>query len=217
MRATPGLDRGRSNHALTPCRPLVQDEIESAIARVRAFAREHGIVTGIQVSPLDLHDRLLARLNELGWERQWPTLVLTGPVRSGWESRPADLRVSPQADREWLTAWSRCEPGRDVEAHARTVLARLRGRAVFARLGDRAVGIGVAHEGLLGMFCLAVAPEYRRQGLGTMIVRVLMAASGSRSDGAYLQVEENNVAALELYRRLDFTEAYRYCHRAQPR
>jgi ribosomal protein S18 acetylase RimI-like enzyme len=44
-----------------------------------------------------------------------------------------------------------------------------------------------------------------------------MGASGSTPDGAYLQVEQSNVAALELYRRLGFTEAYRYCDRVQPR
>ncbi len=32
LRATPGLDRGRSNHALTPCRSVTTSEIPGAIA-----------------------------------------------------------------------------------------------------------------------------------------------------------------------------------------
>ncbi|MGH2881677.1 MAG: hypothetical protein ACRDPA_03070, partial [Solirubrobacteraceae bacterium] len=43
LRATPGLDRGRSNNALTPCRPVSAGGIPGALARVEAFARAHGI------------------------------------------------------------------------------------------------------------------------------------------------------------------------------
>ena len=76
LRATPGLDRGRSNHALTPCRELDRAEIPEAIARVEAFARRHRIHTGIQVSPVSLHGMLEDELDRRGWGRRWPVLVL---------------------------------------------------------------------------------------------------------------------------------------------
>jgi ribosomal protein S18 acetylase RimI-like enzyme len=116
---------------------------------------------------------------------------------------------------KWLAAWARCEPDRDVDAHAGTVFPRLAGRATFARLeDDSAVGIGVEGDGLVGLFCLAVDPVRRRSGLGTALVRALLA--GSEANVAYLQVEERNAPAVALYRRLGFAEAYRYCHRVAP-
>src|ERR1039458_6593144 len=146
LRATPGLDRGRSNHALPPCRELARDELPAAIERVRDFAL--------------------------------------------------------------------CEPGRDVEAHAKTVFELLRGRAKFTRFGEWAVAIGVEDQGLVGLFCLAVAPAQRRCGLGSEIVRALLACTSASA--AYLQVEQSNTAAVSMYERLGFSEAYRYCHRTEP-
>jgi len=57
LRASPGLNRGRSNHALTPCRELSVSEIPGAIDRVEAFARGHGVNVGIQVSHLQVEER----------------------------------------------------------------------------------------------------------------------------------------------------------------
>lgn len=218
LRATPGLDRGRSNHALPPCRPLWAGEIEGAIERVESFARRHGIGTGIQVSPLSMHGALEGELDRRGWERRWPVLVLAASRSPDVWSEPdldLSLRREDRATPEWLAAWARCEPGRDVEAHARTVFPRLAGRATFARLDDdAAVGIAVEGDDLVGLFCLAVDPARRRSGLGTGLVRALLA--GTQARVAYLQVEESNAPAVALYGRLGFTEAYRYCHRIAP-
>lgn len=214
LRATPGLDRGRSNHALTPCRPLWSNEIPGAIERVEAFARAHGIHTGIQVSPLSLHGALERELDRRGWGKRWPVLVLAARRDSQTWSSSAVPERTDRATPEWLGTWARCEPGRDVDSHARTVFGLLAGRATFARLDDAAVAIAVEADGVVGLFCLAVDPERRRAGLGTRLVRALLA--GSAAGVAYLQVEESNAPAVALYRRLGFGEAYRYCHRLAP-
>jgi GNAT superfamily N-acetyltransferase len=218
LRATPGLDRGRSNHALPPCRPLWAGEVPGAIERVEAFARQHGIHTGIQVSPLSLHGKLQAELDRRGWQTRWPVLVLAARRSPEVWSDPGTgvpLERADHATAEWLAAWARCEPERDVEAHVDTVFARLAGRATFARLDDDAgVGIAVDGDGVVGLFCLAVDPARRRAGLGTGVVRALLA--GSSASVAYLQVEERNEPAVTMYRRLGFGEAYRYCHRVAP-
>lgn len=217
LRATPGLDRGRSNNALTPCRELAASEIGPALERVEAFARDHGIAAGIQVSPLVLHDRLGAELDARGWTTSWPTLVLVGRAGgtiSGGARAPLEVSATDHPTREWLETWARCEPGRDVQAHASTVFALLRGRATFARAGDLAVAIAVEAAGLVGLFCLAVAPGQRRSGIGTALVRDLLGRAGAPD--AYLQVEQRNAAALAMYAGLGFSEGYRYCHRLAP-
>jgi xanthine dehydrogenase YagT iron-sulfur-binding subunit len=140
----------------------------------------------------------------------WPATV-TERVDGGWVLRtevsgatapdtPA-LEIADHATPEWLAGWARCEPGRDVEAHAETVFRRLAGRAMFARADDdAAVGIAVGGDGLVGLFCLAVDPARRRSGLASALVRALLAQS--RADVAYLQVEERNASAVAMYRRL---------------
>jgi ribosomal protein S18 acetylase RimI-like enzyme len=214
LRATPGLDRGRSNHALTPCRGLSAEEIPGAIARVETFAAAHGMRPGIQVSPLSLHATLQAELDRRGWESRWPVLVLAAGRLNGTSREGPPVETAVQATPDWLATWARCEPGRDVDAHAATVFGLLDGKATFARLGEEAVCIAVESAGIVGLFCLAVDPERRRGGLGTALVRALLARS--RASVAYLQVEESNTPAVALYERLGFTEAYRYRHRLAP-
>jgi ribosomal protein S18 acetylase RimI-like enzyme len=213
LRATPGLDRARSNHALTPCRPLRPAEIAPALDRASAFAERHGIRLGVQVSPAHLHRPLLDELDARGWGERWPTVVLARPAA---QAPSADaLILDDHASRKWLATWGRCETRRneDVADHARTVFALLRGRAAFARLGTDAAAIAVPGDDLLGLFCIAVAPEHRRAGLGTAITNGLLARLGHAT--AYLQVEERNTGAIALYERLGFREIYRYHHRTQ--
>ncbi len=216
LRATPGLDRGRSNHALPPCRPLAAAEIDAAIGRVETFAAAHGIAPGIQVSPLELHGELLAELSERGWETGGTVLVMTADTAAtaaAGERLP--LVLTDHADGEWLDAWGRCEGNRDVEAHVETVFALMRGRARFGRFGSDAVGIVVESGGFAGLFCLAVAPDVRRRGLGAALVRGLLAGCPPGTL-AYLQVMESNTPAVSLYERLHFRTSYRYRHCEKP-
>lgn len=187
---------------MTPARPLEPHEIEPSLTRADAFAAEHGIRLGIQVSPEHLHDGLLAALDARGWRTQWPTLVMTG--LTGSAPATARLRIDDHASPAWLTTWGACEGRADIRAHAQTVFSGLRGRAWFARLGDDAVAIAVPGDGLLGLFCIAVAPHRRRSGLGRAIVSALCALAPQALP--YLQVEARNLPAIALYERLGFTD-----------
>lgn len=216
LRATPGLDRGRNNNALTPRRGLSAPEIERGLRDVARFSERHGIRSGVQVSPAHLHGELLAELDRRGWQTQWPTVVMTAPPVAGatpGSSAVAALAIDDSATPEWLSTWARCE-GRSAAsaaAHAETVYARLRGRAWFANLDNAAVAIAVPGDGLLGLFCIAVDPERRRTGLGTALLRALQTRAPTAT--AYLQVEQRNTGAIALYERLGFTRAYEYLHR----
>jgi ribosomal protein S18 acetylase RimI-like enzyme len=60
-----------------------------------------------------------------------------------------------------------------------------------------------------------VDPGHRRAGLGSAVVRALVAWAGARE--AYLEVEQRNLPALALYGRLGFAPAYDYVHRLPQR
>lgn len=224
LRATPGLlGRGRSNHALAPPWSLSTAEINLALQRTADFAAGHGIECGIQVGPLELHIPLLDEVAVRGWDIQQSVLVMTGATEAIVASEPtaADgdgefaLEITDHVTPEWLAAWESCEPGRDnVAEHVDTVFKLMEGTARFARSGDRAVGITVEHDGIVGLSCLAVNPSERRQGLGRKLVRGLLA--GSTAPLTYLQVFSGNDAGIGLYNSLGFAESYRYCHCVAP-
>ena len=113
-------------------------------------------------------------------------------------------------------------------------------RPVFASVTDggtvAAIARGVLDRGWLGVTAVEVAASHRRQGLATHIMRALLDwasrgsatrgsatggsatggwaaggwAAGDRAVSAYLQVAEENEAALAFYERLRFARHHRY-------
>ena len=217
FRATPGLSgRGRSNHALTPPRPLERAEYESGLQRAQAFADGHGIDCGVQVSPIDIHLPLLDELSARSWYIQQAVVVMTGQTQmvAAGADPEFELTVNDTATPEWIEAWAHCDGRSDVEEHVQTVFPRMAGNARFARAGTRAVGITVELNGIVGLFCIAVSPEHRRQGLGKQLVQGMLAEHYAPL--TYLQVFSENAAGIALYRSLGFEEEYRYCHCTAP-
>ncbi|HEX3615844.1 MAG TPA: GNAT family N-acetyltransferase [Solirubrobacteraceae bacterium] len=217
FRATPGLNgRGRSNHALTPVRPLERAEYDWGIKRAEAFAAGQGIDCGVQVSPIDIHVPLLDEFSGRGWNIQQAVVVMTGDTQAvaAGADPSFELTVSDSATPGWIDAWTHCDGRADVDEHVATVFPRMAGVARFAHAGSRAVGISVELDGIVGLFCIAVSPDHRRQGLGKKLVQAMLAQhSGALT---YLQVFSENQGGIALYRSLGFDEEYRYCHCTLP-
>jgi GNAT superfamily N-acetyltransferase len=77
LRATPGLDRGRLSHALTPRdRRLEAGELVGTLERVRSWSGHHGIRGGLQVAPLELHGDVVPGLVAAGWHPVWKCWVM---------------------------------------------------------------------------------------------------------------------------------------------
>ncbi len=217
LRATPGLNgRGRSNHALTPARPLDRREYDHALTRAVHFAATNGIVCGIQVSPLEIHVPFLDELAARGWEIQQSVMVMTGETQAvaAGADPEFELTIADSATPEWLEAWAHCDGRPDVEEHANTVFPRMAGAARFAHAGMRAAGITVELDGIVGLFCIAVSPDHRRQGLGKQLVTAMLVQH--HAPMTYLQVFSENAGGVALYNSLGFREEYRYCHCVLP-
>jgi GNAT superfamily N-acetyltransferase len=69
-----------------------------------------------------------------------------------------------------------------------------------------------------GLFAVQTAKAWRCRGLGRAVVATLLAEARRRgAQRAYLQVTEDNVPALAVYRHFGFVPAYAYWYRAQLR
>jgi ribosomal protein S18 acetylase RimI-like enzyme len=239
LRRTAGVDRRRANSLLPPADP-------GAAARTAelalATAEQLDFAAVVQVAPAEGHQRLDETLARRGMTPSGSTLVLSGPVRAG-ASGAADITIkvqegppepgpvaSPPAlavqigdlNAEWVEAWATVS-GRDgTRETAELVLSQLGDRAGFAVAVDvtsgepLGVSIGVAEEGWLGLFSLAVSPAARRRGIATAIVDALdsWAAAAHGAERVYLQVETDNAAALEFYGRRGFHIAHSYHYRS---
>jgi len=121
----------------------------------------------------------------------------------------------------WLTAYRHISDStRQAENLHRLILKGIGAELLFA-LAERhhqsvACALGVLDGPLLGLFDIATYPDFRKQGFARALVQHLCAL-GLRSGAkyAYLQVQEDNFAAIALYASLGFSPAYRYGYRIE--
>lgn len=228
LRRTPGVPRRRSNSALPPG---PERRPESTVEEVEAFYRAAGLPVTVQVSPAEQHAALDAALAARGYRREAPTLVLTAPIPAAPASAgptgpaaPADAAplggvvLEAVAGAEWLAAYQELSGPGDTSAVAGRVLARVPAPAAFARLPvggrDVAIGMFVAVGPWAGVFCMATHPGHRRRGLAGAVLRAGADwAAARRCTGWYLQVEQDNIAAREVYVRAGFTHSHGYHYR----
>ncbi|MBQ1044467.1 MULTISPECIES: GNAT family N-acetyltransferase [unclassified Micromonospora] len=230
---------GRANSALPvgdPDRPL-----PAALDAVQRWYAERG-GTALVNTPLPLAAPVGAELDARGWTARPPVLVQTVPLRAlaaPPDAAPADA-PPPDADApppagpdgtppvtladapadDWLAIAAGRKGGLpDAARHVLTAVDRVR----FAelRIDGRLLAVGrgtVTGEGRwLGVSLLEVLPEARRRGFAAAVVRALAgwgAAEGATR--AFLQVEQSNTSAVELYRRLGFTTHHTYLTRVAP-
>ena len=227
LRAAGGFTR-RANSVMTsgdPGLPLSDavDVVERwyagrGLPPVASLAGPHGFRTGDD----PLGDLLLRR----GYAPQVRALVMTAAsatlgARAGSDPTPR-VSLSERLDPQWLSAY---EQQRALVPGATEAVLSGSPRQVFASVAAPGGGVvaiarlSVAH-GWGGLSCLWVDPDHRRRGLAQALTGALGAQArtlGARS--VWLQVEEDNAAALALYGALGFGihHAYEYLVRVSVR
>ncbi len=75
------------------------------------------------------------------------------------------------------------------------------------------IGMSATKNGLCGIFNVCTTPEYRGAGYASFLLRSLLSEAKSRREStAYLQVSQDNFAALKVYRKWGFETAYDYSY-----
>jgi GNAT superfamily N-acetyltransferase len=179
-------------------------------ARVPALFRITPFIT-----PADLETQLAAR----GYERFDNTAV---------EAAAIDPRCFTQASgeamelRAWIDAVGdlRGSPFEHRDAHfARVDGMPLAKCPVVVRDTDgvAATGLAIVEDDCVGLFDIITRPAAQRRGHAKAVVASLLRRAwelGARH--AYLQVQEENIAARRLYAQFGFAERYRYWYRGRP-
>lgn len=132
-----------------------------------------------------------------------------------------DVVIEHDVDVKWYQALKRLT---DIDSSKLEGFRKIISRTSNAKItcsvmkDDNPIGIvlGVIEEPYIGIFDLVVHSDYRRQGIGEFIMRMMMSyAQKSKLRTMYLQVEANNLQAVKLYKKLNFQERYRYRYLAR--
>lgn len=208
LRASAGWT-GRANSLLPAGDPGLP--VPEALRRTVAFYSDRQLVPQVQVrlgSPQD------QEIRALGWvdarPEQSDVLVMHTTLDHVNAAPGYDVQLSEVPN----AAWYRAAFEGPVPEVAPKVLEGA-AKAVFAAVeldgSVVAVGRGSMTGHWLGVDSIRVAAGFRRRGLGTAIVQGLARWAGPHGGRrTYLEVLEENTAAMATYTRLGYQEAYRY-------
>jgi ribosomal protein S18 acetylase RimI-like enzyme len=223
VRFSPGkAQRARSVNPVAAGRLPMQTKLVMA----QAVYQEAGLPMLVRITPFSQPPQLDAHLELHGWAKHEETLVMVCAdvqkfVPPVWAAGSACHTLSHTAMAHAVGAL-RASPLAQQQAHAeRLAQAPVTFQALAVRRdADQTVmACGqMAREGtLVGLYDVYTAEPARRRGLATALCTQLMIdarTQGART--AYLQVSADNAPAIATYRKLGFTEGYRYHYRMLP-
>lgn len=209
---------GRANSALPlgdPGRPL-----DEAIAAVTAWYAERGLAPMVAV-PLPGGEAVEHVLAEHGWTPGYGAVVMTTSTADVLRRLPErddlpPVHVAAEPDNAWLASYH--YRGGALPDHAVTILRGGGARFASVRAGQDTLAIGrfVVADRRVGITAMEVAAAHRRAGVGSHVLRGMVAAAGARADAAWLQVDPDNVAARALYVRAGFGDHHTYRYHIGP-
>jgi N-acetylglutamate synthase len=192
--------------------------LEGKVAACESMYARQGLATTFKLTPEtcppDLDQALAAR----GYRVDAPTSVQTAPLE-GIASPTFPAVLAEGLSEEWLAAYCRMS---SVSPQRQGTLRQMLGNIVPAHAfvvlhhagSPIACGLGVAQDGLVGVYDIITDAAFRRQGYGRQTVQHLLAwGQEYEAHTAYLQVVVGNAPAQQLYATLGFREIYRYWYR----
>lgn len=221
VRFSPGkAKRARCINALAAGRlPL-----EPKLLLAQAVLDEAGLPMLVRITPFSLPLDLDRRLEQHGWPRIDDTRVMVRAALDGLPREPLPPGMVWQTLGHHALAQAvgelRGSPLAQRQAHAqRLELSPVPFRALAIRREEDgamlACGQFAREADLVGIYDVYTETSARGQGLARRLcVTLLQRARDEGARSAYLQVEGDNHAARNVYRRLGFDDGYAYHYRA---
>jgi len=200
---------GRAN-AVWPNADLGTLPLDEKIARAERFYRDRDFPPRFQLTDAARPAGLAAALDARGYQPRGEPVAVEIAEALPRAVAHDEVEVDERLDNALLELFldARRFSNRDV---ARTLLTGSPGRITFARIGDVAIGRGVALDGWLGVTSMWTAPAARRRGCARAILDTLLAWAGRLGcERALLQVESTNRGARALYEQVGFRPSHEY-------
>jgi GNAT superfamily N-acetyltransferase len=209
--------RSNSVQSIYPC----SDDVVEKIRCCEALYASANLPAAFKISPLSQPPQLDSILESMGYRQHHRTSVQvlgTLPESTVGDER-SDIRNTPLG--EWFDAFFAISAAstEKMQNHARIVgKIPMPMCAMVTKHGGQpaACARGVLQGEYVGLYDVCTLPSARRMGLATQIIRdILSWASARGATRAYLQVMEDNSAAVALYSKLGFRHVYSYWYRVK--
>jgi ribosomal protein S18 acetylase RimI-like enzyme len=187
------------------------------ISTIETLYAKRDLQAAFRVADVTALAGVRAELARLGYQAQQPTLVQVGSVaqmRAVCNEATASVNTKPEA--VWSSVY--LAGGFDPVDGAHRVQALSRSsHVVYACVVENgwsiAAGTAAMSQGWCSIHGMRTLPAQRGRGLAARVLGGLADAAAERQLArVFLQVEENNLAALALYRRAGFSTAWRYLY-----
>lgn len=208
------VKRARSaNRFATSAQP-----IEDQVDHIEMFYRERGLAPLYRITSLE-EPGLDAALEGRKYRRFDESIVMIAELKEPSSPPGADLRFEMVDARRLVQECGAMRHSEDpaIAAHLRRLsygpLPQFR---LLAWQDDVLAGGGLSmrEDEWVGLFDVHIEAAQRNRGIGTALCAYLMEQARLwGSERAWLAVEASNDAALTVYTRLGFLEAYRYWYR----
>jgi len=202
----------RANSVLpTGAGPLGEPNIDlaTAVDEVIKIYQAAGLTPTFTL-PLPIYDELDNFLAGLGWKVKFGAEYLVNDIPANLEVESSDFQIEIKSEPspEWLAV----QGDHQLERIMRNYPAQ------YAAVKNKGKLVGVGRIATFEKWSLTtrvfVDPEFRGKGIGTLLMRTLMAAA--RDEGATkvgLQVDSENGAGLALYKSMGFRFHHYYNYR----
>jgi ribosomal protein S18 acetylase RimI-like enzyme len=193
------------------------------IATCEALYQRRQLPTIFRV-PSIIDPDLDERLDEAGYGREGESCVRYGELTTVETVSDPDVQLLSRPTREWFAAMAALQKHNPEQRRIyRRIVGAIAIPAAFAALAIDgefvALGYGAVHDRLLCYESVITNPRRQRRGYARRVITSLAAwAKDQGAEGACLEVEAYNTAALALYDVVGLkTELYRYHYRREPK
>ena len=194
--------------------------VSQKIQRCIELYQQQSLPATFRVTPLAQAEKLDDVLATSGFSKQSPTRVMALALASIHPELSPAFTYWPNYDPGWEAAFIRFNGVPAQRETHQMMLQHILPQSCFAAIihNDEIVacGLGVLERGQVGLFDIVTNPTVRRQGFGyQLVVNILHWAKTRGATKAYLQVEQRNIPAINLYTKLGFEDIYQYWYRIQ--
>lgn len=191
------------------------DMDEATLAFVEGLYRQAGLPPRIRFTPL-VAQNARQRFAEHGYRIETASFGMVAELDPGLHLPDPGIIATAQADGAWIDGVCGHQTGaKRNRDHLAAIVTGVRLPAAFATLlhegRPAAYAMSVAERGMAEIGAVIVDEALRGKGLGKRLMLALMGwAAAQGCTLAYLQVDQSNGLALEMYRRLGFRTVYAY-------